>query len=124
MNGGLAGAPGKYLSLSEAAQRSGRSLRTIQLWIEEGRVGAVPHPTDRRRRLVATTSLDRAMERLAKRDAVPMPSLMEHDVDRAAVLAAVQGLAWHAGLSAAGVGMRLPGPPDEDLLDSPFANRL
>jgi hypothetical protein len=124
MNGGLGGAPGEYLSLSEAAQRAGRSLRTIQLWIEEGLVGTVPHPTDRRRRLVATISLDRAVERLTKRQTVPMASLMEQDVDRSAVLAAVQGLSWQAGLSAAGVGIRLTGRPDEDLLDSPFADRL
>jgi hypothetical protein len=124
MNGGLEGAPGEFLSLSEAARRAGRSLRTIQLWIEEGLVGTVPHPTDRRRRLVATASLDRAVERLAERDTVPIAAMMAYDVDHAAVLAAVQGLSWRAGQSAEGAGIRLTGRPDEDLLKSPFADWL
>jgi hypothetical protein len=124
MKGGVGDGRDEYLSLSEAAERAGRTVRTIQRWIEEGLVGTVQHPTDRRRRLVATASLDHAVERLTDGTGAPMASLTVHEVDQAAVLAAVQGLFWQVMQSAAGVGIRPTDLPDEDLLDSPFADRL
>lgn len=118
--------PAGYLPLREAARRAGRSVRTVQRWVEEGRVETIPHPADRRRRLVAIVSLDHAVQRAAKSAVEPVAMQTEHEVDRAAVLAALRGLAKQAGLSAAGIGIMLRAHelPDEELLDSPFADRL
>ena len=123
MTGRTHGVPPGYLPLGEAAQRAGKSVRTVLRWIEEGRVATAQHPAQHRRRLVEIASLDRAAH------AVPEPTTTtatptEHEVDHEAVLAAVRGLSQQTGLTAAGVGIRLHEVPDEELLQSPFATWL
>ena len=112
------------MSLSEAARRSGRSVRTLQRWIEEGLLESLRHPADRRRRLVSIAGLDRVGEQLAEPAEAPTKADRRLDADRQAVSEAARRLYQQTSTTAAELGVVFEDLSDDMLAETPFAQQL
>jgi excisionase family DNA binding protein len=115
--------PSGYVSLDEAAKRTGRSVRTVQRWIERGRLESIEHPSDRRYRLVSSASLDRLTDKEAAQHARPRESGGWTAADTAAIEEVVQGLHNHLLLLANELDLPIQ-EEDRALLWSSLGRRL
>ncbi len=117
--------PSGYVSLEEAARWAGRSVRTVQRWIEEGRVETIPHPADRRRRLVSTAGI----ERMSLHPYEGPQDLTEErerriTVEREAIMNAAKGVTRYVAIASAALGHPRPELTIEELSGSQFVQDL
>jgi hypothetical protein len=116
---------GGFVTPAEAARRVGRSARTVERWVQEGLVDTIPHPTDRRRKLLSVASLDR-MIGLSPETAAAARAAAEAvaAADQAAIAAVVRGLNRRLIGSGRTIGVAVPDLPDEHLLETELARDL
>jgi hypothetical protein len=117
--------PSGYMPLEDAARWAGRSVRTVQRWIEEGRVETIPHPLDRRRRLVSKAGIERV--RLHPFEG-PHDLTEERErrttVEREAIMNTAKGVNRYVTIASAALGHPRHTLTAEELSRSPFVQDL
>jgi hypothetical protein len=116
---------GGFVSPTEAARRVGRSVRTVERWVQDGLVDTIPHPTDRRRKLLSVASLERMIGLSPETTAAAQAAGDTVKVaDRAAIAAVVRGLNRRLVTSGRAIGLDIPNLPEERLMGSALAHDL
>jgi hypothetical protein len=116
--------PEGFLPLKDAANRVGRSVRTVQRWIEEGRVEAMQHPVDRRKRLVSVSGLDVVREHAEATLDLAGDRRRRIAVERSEIMDIARGVARRVATASEELGSPWREPSDDELSGSRFVHDL
>ena len=116
--------PSGFLPLKEAAKRAGRSVRSVQRWIEEGRVESIQHPADRRQRLVSLAGLEKMHEQAEAALDLDEERRRQVAIERAAIMEVAKGVSRYVATASGELGDRWREPTDDELSHSRFVRDL